>query len=379
MFKIPTLPDLVTRARQAFRAYLPGSDAWLWPNNIGPSAKVIGGSMFEVFEFADYIARQKFAGTADGENLDLHGQEFGLGRKPAQPARGVASIAAADAITVLPGAIFRRLDGVQYSATVGGVLPSAGTLNLDAVALVDGAASNALAGTPLEIVSGLTDVHGDALPTAVVGSAGIVGGLEIEQDGPDWTTDLGTFRGRILFRKRYPPHGGAPADYVAWAASVSGVTRVFVERRWSGAGTVRVFPLMDDLYVDGIAAPGDIARVAEYIETVAPAGAIVTVQAPIAVPVGITISGLTPNTVATQESVLAEERAMFRRLSRVAGSDTPHGGMPFLATPFSFPRGWIWQAVGNAGGVISDAVTVPAADIALSPGQIPTLGATTFV
>ena len=38
MFEIPTLQALAARARQAFRAHLPGSDAWLCPNNIYATA-----------------------------------------------------------------------------------------------------------------------------------------------------------------------------------------------------------------------------------------------------------------------------------------------------------------------------------------------------
>jgi uncharacterized phage protein gp47/JayE len=375
MYQIPSLSDLVTRARQAFRAYLPGSDAWVWPNNIGPTAKVIGGAVFEVFGFADYIARQKFAGTADSENLDLHGQEYGLARKPAYAAFGPVVVTALDAIAV---AVFRRLDGVEFVANSAGSTTGAGTVTVSVVAAIDGVTTNSEAGTPFEIVSGVTDVNGDAAATAAAGTGGIVGGYDVEADGDDWTTDLSTFRGRILFRKRNPLQGGAPSDYVQWAGEVSGVTRVFVERRWAGVGTVRVFPLMDDIYADGIASSGDIARVADYIDTKAPAGALVTVAAPTALPINITITGLTPNTAVTQEAVLAELRAAFRRLSRVAGADTPNGAMPYLATPYSFPRGWIWQAVGNAGGVISDAVTVPSADVTLAAGQFPTLGDVTF-
>ena len=61
MFAIPSLDSLVTRARNGFRAYLPGSDAWLWPNNLYATAKLVGGMMSELFGFADDIAEQKFA------------------------------------------------------------------------------------------------------------------------------------------------------------------------------------------------------------------------------------------------------------------------------------------------------------------------------
>lgn len=376
-FKIDSLADLVGRARSAFRAYIPGSDAWLWPNNLYASAKVIAGMVYEVFGFADYIAKQKFAGEADGENLDLHAQEFGLSRRPAAPAVGTVTITCAGALSVDVGAVFQRGDAVEYVASASASVLSAGTLDVPVIAATDGAITNANPGTSVAILSGVTDAAGGA--TAVVGSAGIVGGVDVEPDGELWTTDLGTLRGRILFRKRNPPHGGNAADYVQWATSVSGVTRVFVERLWSGAGTVRVFPLMDDLYpADGVPSSADIARVAYYVETQRPSGAIVTVTAPARVPVNITISGLTPDTPDTREAVLAELRDTFRRLSRVAGIDDPHPAMPYLATAYSFPRGWIWQAVGNAGGVISDAVTSPSADVSLTPGQFPTLGTVTF-
>lgn len=373
-FAIPTLDDLVQRTRRAFRDHLPGTDAWLWPNNVNPSAKVIGGAVNEAFGFADYIAKQQFALTADGEHLDKHGEEYGLARKPAQPAQGKVTLTAADITTIAAGALFSRADAIQYRALGDTTIGGPGTADVDVIATSDGKATIALAGTPLEIVSGVT---GPA--TAAVADGGIVGGADVEPDGEIGTSDLRTYRGRILLRKRFPPHGGAAPDYVQWAGQVSGVTRVFVERLWAGAGTVRVFPLMDDLYANGIPPAAEIARVADYIETVRPTGAIVTVAPPAPVSVDVTISGLSPNTLAVQEAVLAELREAFRRLSRVAGNDTPHGGMPFLATPTSFSRSWLWQAVANAAGEERHVITAPTADIALGAGQMAVLGTVTFV
>lgn len=376
MFAIPSLKDLVERSRSRFRINLPGSDAHIWPNNLGPTAKVIGGMTHEVFGFADYIQRQKFALTADGENLDLHGEELGLSRRPAAPARGFVAVTASAAISIAAAAIFRRLDGIEYRAVNGGSIPGAGTLEIEVIASTDGAATSAIAGTSLEIVSGLS---GDDTATAEVSTAALVGGFDIEKDGDPFTTDLGTFRGRILFRKRNPPHGGAAHDYVQWASDVSGVTRVFVERLWAGVGTVRVFPLMDDLFSDGVPDSANIARVAHYIETVRPAGAMVTVSPPAARPINVTIGGLAPNTSDVQEAVNAELRAMFRRLSRVAGGDTAIGGMPYLASPATFSRSWIWQAIANASGEERHALVAPLTDTVLEIGEIPTLGNVAFI
>ncbi len=368
-YPIPALGDLLTRARQGFRTYLPGSDAWVWPNNIYASAKVLAGMAFECFGFAAYIARMIFASTApDIETLRLHGNEFGIAQKPAEPASGNVTFAATDAIEVTTGALLERSDGAQYEVSAGGSLTGAGTLQVPAIALVDGATANAEAGTPLTILSG---VNGPGDVTAAVGSGDIVGGADVE--------DIESFRARILFRKRNPPHGGAPSDYVLWAGSLSGVSRVYVERLWNGAGTVRVYPLFDDIFPDGIGDTTAIDRVASYLATVEPAGAIVTVQAPVATAINITIAGLTPDNTATREAVLAELRAAFRRLSRVAGGDTPHGGMPFLATPTSFDLAWVYQAVANAVGVTGFDLTAPATDTVILTGHMATLGTVTFV
>jgi uncharacterized phage protein gp47/JayE len=197
MFNIPTLKELVERARDSFWAYLPGSDARIWPNNINPSAKVIAGFSHEVFGFADYIAKQKFALTADTENLDLHAEELGLARRPAAPASGKITVTSTGDFYAPAGTTFARLDGFVYLAAADASRTGAGALDVAVIASLDGAAGNAIAGTSVSI--GGTAI-GDGL--AVVGAGGIVAGTDVEQDGPPFTGDLSTLRGRILFRKK---------------------------------------------------------------------------------------------------------------------------------------------------------------------------------
>ncbi|MBR0871208.1 baseplate J/gp47 family protein [Bradyrhizobium tropiciagri] len=369
MFQIPSLADLLARARQAFRTYLPGSDAWVWPNNVYASAKVIAGMAFEVFGFASYISRMIFASTApDIETLRLHGAEFGIPQLPAAPASGNVTFTATAEIAVDNGATLQRADGVTYLVTSGGVLPGAGTLVAKVTASVAGGLANAAEGTSLQIVSGVTGA-GSGAALASVGDGDITQGADVE--------DIESYRQRILFRKRNPPHGGSAADYVIWARQMAGVSRVFVERLWSGAGTVRVFVFMDGLFPDGIPDATAAQRVEDYIQTVCPAGAIVTVSAPVAHPIDVTISNLVPNTVTVQEAILTELRAAFLRLGRVSGSDTQHGGMPFLATPASFSLSWIYQAIANASGVESFDLPLTA-DADLASGETATLGSVTF-
>jgi uncharacterized phage protein gp47/JayE len=142
---------------------------------------------------------------------------------------------------------------------------------------------------------------------------------------------------------------------------------------------VRVFGMMDEVYPNGIPQPADIARLADHIEALRPSGAMVTYAAPTALPINITVASLFPNTTATQNAILAELRATFRRLNRVAGVDTPRASMPYLATPAQWFRIWTDAAVTNAPGVQSADVNVPAADTTVPAGQIATLGTVTFI
>jgi len=110
-----------------------------------------------------------------------------------------------------------------------------------------------------------------------------------------------------------------------------------------------------------------------------PAGVELSVAAPLAHPIDITVSGLSPATTQVQEAVKAELRDMFLRRSRVAGNDTEHAGMPFLAVPTTFSRSWIDQAISNATGEDRHALSAPLADVNLLRTEIPTLGNVTFI
>ena len=366
-FAIPSLGDLTRRARMAFRSYLPGTDAQIAQNNAYVIAKVLAGVNFELFNFIAYVSRQIFAATADSEHLDRHGAEIGLARRPAAPAAGYVDLTVTAAASVEAGAVFSRIDGVEYRAIEDGSIAGSGQLSVRVIAAADGAASNSETGTALSVVSGVT---GD-VTAAIVGASGIVAGADVENDD--------SFRARILFRKRNPPHGGSAADYVMWATSVAGVTRAYVERLHAGAGTVRVFVLMDDLYPNGIAPVAEVARVADYIEVMRPAGAIVAVEAPRPRVIDVQIASMTPDSVATREAAVAALRASFARLSRVAGQDINTASMPYLARPAVFSRSWLWQTIANAAGEESHRLNLPVVDVQLLPGEIAVLGTVTFV
>lgn len=363
-WQTPTLAGLIDRARKAFRAELPGSDAWIWPNNVTVSAKVIAGAVYELFGRLDWCMRQLFASTAEATYLDRHGYEIGLSRLPAAPAGGSVSFTATGAFALSAGALLEASDGQQFALSAAVSLAGAGTIEADVVAVATGLTGNLVAGTALTIVDGTADV------TAEVGSDGFADGADAESDE--------SYRERILFRKRNPPHGGAPADYVMWCKAVPGVTRVFVERTWLGAGTVRVFPLLDDLRTNGIPTAADLTRIRTFLDTVAPASAGLTLAAADPVAVNVLIQDLDPDTTDVREAIKSELASMFRRRGRVSGSDAGNAAMPYLATPFTLSRSWVAQAVSEAAGEDSHLLRRPTSDLIFSAGQIPVLGTVTY-
>lgn len=364
-FKVETLAEQAARARAAFAANLPGVDAWLWPNNIGPTAKVMAELGHSILGRLEYVERQAFTLTADRDGLIAQGDELGLPILPPAAATGTATFAADGAITVAAGAILQRGDGVQYRVTNGGGRLTAGDLDLTIVAVTTGATTNALAGTALAAVSGVTGTT-----TIAVDDGGLTGGADVE--------DTEAYRDRILWRKRNPPHGGALADYVTWCRAIPGVTRVFVEDLYAGRGTVRIYPLMDGAMETGVPSSASLAAIQAQIDALKPGGKIATVAAATPQPIDIAVTGLLPATTAMQEAVRRELAAMMLRRSRVAGGATPNAALPFLATPYSFSRSWIWQAIANTSGEESHSVTLPSADVPISAGAIPVLGTVTF-
>jgi uncharacterized phage protein gp47/JayE len=355
-FFIPDIKAVVQRARNAFRAEMPGTDAWLWPNNIYVSAKVMGGAVWEVFGRLKWMDRQRFAMTADGYELERHGLDYGIGRKGASFSAGSIVVSGeVYPLTIPLGAILTRSDGIAFTSTKA-VSISKITLDVSVpvVCNVAGKTGNTIYGTPMTC-----SLAGVA--SAAVDAYGLGQGADTETDEQ--------LRARILFRKRYPPHGGAAYDYIGWGLSLPGVTRVFPSGNAFGRGTVGVWFLMDDIYPAGIPQAADVMAMQTYIDSQAPITATVISQAPIADCIDIVIKGLRPDTQPVRESVGAELVSMFRNMA------SP--GLP--DAPFTLYQSWIWEAVSNATGERSHTVVAPATDTAFHVGIMPCINSVTFI
>lgn len=357
-FAIPTLRELAERSAGAFRANLKGSDAALWPNNVAVSAKVIAGAVWESFGFLEYIKRQIFAATADGPHLERHAAEYGMARLPAAAAEGEVEFTGDNNIPIPAGLLLVRADGVEFETLNASNTFGTGAALVRVRALVAGKAGNTRPGVTLALSTPIDQIDAAAEVTAL----GIGGGADLEGDN--------ALRERVLFRKRMPPHGGAAHDYVIWAREIAGVTRVFVDpvNATNERTTIGVWFLMDDTYANGIPQGADVDLVEAHIDELRPAGAVVAIAAPTAVPVAVTIDGLVPDTQDVREAVKAELADLFRRAMRVST----------LTDPFTLRVSKIWEAISAASGEDSHTLTLPAADLVLDEGEVPTLGTVTF-
>lgn len=359
-----TPSEIAAQLRAAFDGKLEGALARIWPNNVAISAKAYGTAVSGAHDHQAWIARQIFTHSCDDDVLVDHGQDMQLPIRQATAAAGEAVGIAAGALTIRRGTIFSRADGRSYRLATD-VFTAGGTVSLPLVAIEAGASGVALPGATLA-AQDTAD-----LSNVVVGPAGLTGGADRES--------YDSYRARLRFFKAYRPGHARPSDYVIWASEVSGVSRVFVERRPFGPGTVRVYVLFDGVYPNGIAPAGEIARVQSHLEIVGASGvADITVAAPSPLPVPITVSGLSPNQIAVRNAVELEISAMFSRRARVAGIDPGHSAMPFLATAQTFSRSWIGQAIANAAGEDRHVLDLPPADVIVAAGKIPVPGVLTF-
>ena len=112
--------------------------------------------IYAMYLQADWVARQAFPQTAEGDYLDLHAQLRGLERKQASHAAGTLRFfadQAAETPREIPlGTVCMTAGLVRFETTRAAVLP-VGQLQVDvpARALLAGSAGNAAAGTVLSM------------------------------------------------------------------------------------------------------------------------------------------------------------------------------------------------------------------------------------
>ena len=365
MFQTPSLSEIWTGVKNAMRTYLPGTDAWVEPNNLSVVGRSFSLAVGSVYERINYLYRQLFASTADGFHLEFrHAFEYGISRKAAAPGQGFISFQQTSPFATIPaGYTVTAPNGVAYEFLTSAAPSITGMTSVEVRATTTGAITNQHPQTPMTIPA---SVSYPSLPAvAYVGEGGIGGGADIESD-----EDL---RARVLFRKRNPPHGGSRADYERWALEVPGVTRAFVSpfKTIYGqiASALTIYPLFDDSRVNGIPTSYDLLSVAQYIDPLRPVTARVYVVAPVPVRVNIQIVGLKNDTVYLREAIKSNLAAMF--LDQVPVVTAENG--------FTLPNAWIDAAIARTDGYVRHTLMSPTTDLSFAAGSLPILGDVSFI
>jgi uncharacterized phage protein gp47/JayE len=347
-FNRPTLSDLITRSRGDIETRLPGAGSALRHSVLDVLARMHGGAVSGVYGYLDFLARQIFPDTAEGDFLARHASTWGIRRKAAVAATGTATATGVNGTAIAAGIEALRIDGRAYRVTEPATI-AGGSAVLALEAVEAGPEADLTPGTELTLSSAVLGVNAIITVTA----AGTKGAIE---------EDDANLLVRLLDRIRTPPQGGSSNDYRAWALAQPGVTRAWVYPGWMGAGTVGVAFVMDQRE-DIIPLPGDIEAVQAALDLLRPVTAQVVVFAPTPEPLDVVLR-VAPNTPAVRAAVEAE-------LADFLARDAQPGGTIY--------RSRMSETISLAGGEFSHALELPDDDFTPPPGFIATLGTVTFV
>jgi uncharacterized phage protein gp47/JayE len=363
----PTLTALRNTAIQDITTSgVPGLDGLLRNSVLRVLAWCIAGLTYSLYGFLDWISREAVPFTATDEYLQAWAALIGVYQLDATAASGVAQFTGVPNIAIPLGATLTRQDGTPYVSTADAGTDSTGVALVSIVAAITGAITNCDGGTPISL----------DMPPPGVNAGGMTVGLM--RGGSDQETE-DAFRTRMLRQYAAPPHGGSANDYIEWATSVPGCTRAWTVPEGQGPGTVEVFVMFDianaatggfPIGTDGAAsletraptATGDQLLVADAIWPLEPVTALVYVMAPIALPVAVTLSNLSPNTIEQQTDILASLHDMFLNISEVGGTIYPSD---------------IYAAIINTPGVVHFEVITPTAPVIAPARHLPVMGTLT--
>lgn len=347
-FNRPSLTELNERITNDIDSRAPGTEPRLRRSLFGILGRIVAGVIHGLYGYQEYKSKQYLPDTADEDHFPRHASIWKVPRKAAEFAIGNADVTGTNGSVIEAGSLWQRSDGVEYSVDEEVTL-SGGTATLALTAVDAGANGNASAGVTLTAVETIPGVDGQA----TVDANGLTNGADIES--------LEAWRARVLTRIQRPPHGGAKQDYEAWALEVPGVTRAWVFPKELGDGTVTVRFVRDD---DASIIPdaAEIQAVQDYIDTVRPVTADLTVVAPTPVELDLTIE-LTPNTTTVQAAVEAEIEDLLRR-------EAEPGGTILISH--------IREAISIAAGETDHALVSPVADITHNTGEMAVMGTITW-
>ena len=311
----------------------------------------VAAQLWGLYVQCDWVNRQCFPQTAQGEYLDLHAQLRGVERREATAAEGVLrfTVDAAGAADreIAAGTVCMTTGLTRFETIEAGTLEAGETsVDIRARALEAGSAGNVAAGTILQMAVAPVGVSRCTNPAA------FTGGTDREDDE--------TLRARVLETYRRLPNGANAAFYQQGALSFDEVAAAAVIPRPRGVGSV------DVVVSTAAGAPSAelLEELEDYFEARREIAVDVQVRAPEMETVDVTVQVAAEegqDAQAVQDAVEAALRGWFdgRRLGQ------------------SVLRAALGELVFHVEGVANYALTAPAADVAVEADVLPRLGTLT--
>ena len=308
----------------------------------------LAAQVYALYVQADWLTRQAFPQTAEGEYLDYHAQLRSLERKPALPAQGTVRFTAGEAAqsdrAIPEGTVCMTAGLVRFATTQAAVLP-AGELTVDVPvqALEPGTAGNVSAQTVVSMAVAPMGIASCTNPQAFAGGADGEGDEEL--------------RARILDTFRRLPNGANAAFYEQGALSFDQVAAAAVIPKPRGLGSV-------DVIVSTLAGtPGEelLEQLQDYFEQRREIAVDVQVKAPTPVTVNVAVQVKAKGGWDKTQVLDQVEEALEGWFDgKLLGQDV------LLAR--------LGSLIYGCDGVENYAVSAPAADLAVDADELPVLG-----
>ena len=307
----------------------------------------VAAQIYGLYVQAEWVDRQCFPQTAEGEYLDKHAQLRGLARRQATAAQGTIRFstdsAAATDLVVPAGTICLTAGGVRFETTQEAVLEAGETaVDVPARAVEPGAAGNAAAGTIRAMAVAPVGVSGCTNP------AGFSGGTDEEEDE--------ALRARVLETYQRMPNGANAAFYQQGAMSFPQVAAASVIPRPRGVGSVDVVIAT----AAGVPDQSLLTEVEDYFEARREIAVDVQVKAPEVEPITVN-ARVQPEEGRDCESVCqaAEQAVQSWFDGRLLGQDVL--------------RAKLGDIIFSVDGVKNYVLDAPAADVTVDNGTLPRL------
>lgn len=365
-FTRPTLTEIVDRIKSDFKSGL-GLQAILRRSFLDVFAKAFGGASHTLHGHIDFGIQEKFfPDTGDEATVVRWGSLYDLPRNEATFGEFEVDITGTSGGgNTLPAdtTIFVRSDGAEYALKEEVVVPDGGTVSGTVVAQASGADQNLEVSDTISLQSAVAGIESDAVVTAV--------SVEAENE-----EELEDYRTRVLERLRFPPSGGTVNDYIAYAKTVSGVTRVWVLPGNRGQGTADT-TFVEDNEDPIIPSSAKVDEVQLAVDIRKPITADHVTFAPTESELNPEIQ-LKPNTTEVQDAVIEELEDLLNRTAQVRGAVDPEQVGLGVTFDGKIKLSQINEAISIALGEEDHVLLSPTSDFQPPVGGLATLGTPIF-